>query len=64
MPDDVENVDPSLQFGFEIRTGVGLHITGPLWAQLGVSTTLYLVPTSERVLDFPLTANLGLGVRF
>jgi hypothetical protein len=64
LPEDVENLDPSLQFGFEIRTGVGMQITGPLWAQFGVSTTFYLVPTTDRVLDFPLTGDLGLGVRF
>lgn len=62
--EDVVDLPSQLQLGIEFRTGVGFQLTGPLWLQGGISTTLYMTPTNDRTLDFPMSADLGLALRF
>jgi hypothetical protein len=62
--DDVIRQDPSAQLGLSARVGIGIQISGPLWLNSAIGTAVYTVPFEDRVLDFPLSADMGLALRF
>lgn len=64
LEEDVVDLPSQLQLGVEFRAGGGVQLTGPLWLQAGLSTTLYVTPTNDRTLDFPMSADMGLALRF
>jgi len=64
LEEDVVDLPAQLQLGIEFRAGGGVQLTGPLWLQAGLSTTLYVTPTNDRTLDFPMSADLGFALRF
>ncbi len=62
--DDVVRRAPSAQFGLSARAGFGVQLTGPLWVNTAVGTAVYTVPFEDRVLDVPLSVDMGLALRF
>lgn len=50
--------------GVELRARALVQVIGPMWLHAGITTSLYVLPFDERVLDFPYTVTLGTSYRF
>lgn len=63
-PADVFSQRPSALMGVRLSGGIGARIAGPLWWQMSITTTLYLVPFGNRGVDRPIGGTTGLVYSF
>ena len=63
-PGDVVDAPPTTTTGVELRVAGARRLAGAAWLELGVSTTLIVVPVDDRVFDFPINLDLGVSWRF
>lgn len=63
-PADVFSQRASALLGMRLSAGIGARIAGPLWWQMSLTTTLYLVPFGHRGVDRPIGGTTGLVYSF
>lgn len=64
LAEDVFSQRASALLGVRLGAGLGVRIAGPLWWQMTLTSTMYLVPFGHRGVDRPIGGTTGLVYGF
>lgn len=64
LAEDVFSQRASALMGMRLGAGLGVRIAGPLWWQMTITSTMYLVPFGHRGVDRPIGGTTGLVYGF